>query len=237
MKVVTINCPNCNASIKNHTGGKKFYCEYCGSAVSLEEEATKVKHIMEGQITEEQEFINAETFLNKVKDYDTSYDLYKSLSKKYANDHELWIGLLRSLTHDFTYKETGDRFQKEYQKYWRAFIALAPEKDIKKYQDKYKNYVDNVRATYNNGFTQQVNDISSSFNLNDISKEIDKIGNIKLDEGLGYFLIVFFVGMFGVHKFIKGEVGMGVLYFFTGGLFGIGWIIDIIKAGVELNKK
>ena len=73
MKVVTINCPNCNASIKNHTGGKKFYCEYCGSAVVLEEEATKVKHIIEGQITEEQEFINAETFLNKVKDYETSY--------------------------------------------------------------------------------------------------------------------------------------------------------------------
>ena len=30
------------------------------------------------------------------------------------------------------------------------------------------------------------------------------------------------------HKFYEGKIGMGILYLFTGGLFGIGWIIDII---------
>lgn len=30
------------------------------------------------------------------------------------------------------------------------------------------------------------------------------------------------------HKFYEGKFGMGVLYFFTIGLFGIGWIIDIV---------
>ena len=30
------------------------------------------------------------------------------------------------------------------------------------------------------------------------------------------------------HKFYEGKFGMGILYLFTGGLFGIGWIIDII---------
>ena len=50
-------------------------------------------------------------------------------------------------------------------------------------------------------------------------------------------IIVLFVGMLGIHKFIKGEVGMGILYFFTGGLFGIGWLIDVIKAGIALGKK
>lgn len=28
---------------------------------------------------------------------------------------------------------------------------------------------------------------------------------------------------------MKNEIGMGVLYFFTFGLFGIGWIIDVVK--------
>lgn len=233
MKVVSINCPNCNASLKNHTGSKKFFCEYCGSAVVLDDETTKVKHIMEGQITEEQEFVNAETFLNKVKDYDTSYDLYKSLSKKYADNYELWIGLLRSQTHDLTYKEASERFQKEYQKYWRAFIALAPEKEIKKYQDKYKNYVDNVRPVSNNGFAAQVNDIGKSLNLNNVSSELDKINLDKICN----LLIIFFFGMFGVHKFIKGETGMGLLYLFTGGLFCIGWIIDLIVAIKEVIDK
>lgn len=31
------------------------------------------------------------------------------------------------------------------------------------------------------------------------------------------------------HKFYEGKIGMGILYLFTLGLFGIGWIIDIIS--------
>lgn len=44
------------------------------------------------------------------------------------------------------------------------------------------------------------------------------------------FIIIFFFGTLGVHKFMKKEVGMGILYLFTGGLFGIGWLIDVIKS-------
>ncbi len=31
------------------------------------------------------------------------------------------------------------------------------------------------------------------------------------------------------HKFYEGKIGMGIVYLLTGGLFGIGWIIDIIS--------
>ncbi|WP_258171112.1 TM2 domain-containing protein [Paenibacillus sp. R14(2021)] len=37
-----------------------------------------------------------------------------------------------------------------------------------------------------------------------------------------------FLGYFGGHKFYEGRVGMGILYFFTGGLFFIGIVIDFI---------
>ncbi len=30
------------------------------------------------------------------------------------------------------------------------------------------------------------------------------------------------------HKFYEGKFGMGIIYLFTAGLFGIGWIMDII---------
>ncbi|MDE7434449.1 MAG: TM2 domain-containing protein [Lachnospiraceae bacterium] len=36
------------------------------------------------------------------------------------------------------------------------------------------------------------------------------------------------LGYFGIHQFYVGKTGMGVLYLFTMGLFGFGWIIDII---------
>ena len=41
-------------------------------------------------------------------------------------------------------------------------------------------------------------------------------------------LLCWFLGFFGAHKFYEGKTGMGILYLFTGGLFGIGWLIDCV---------
>ena len=40
------------------------------------------------------------------------------------------------------------------------------------------------------------------------------------------FLLCLLVGIFGVHKFIEGKILAGIIYFFTGGFFVIGWLID-----------
>lgn len=40
--------------------------------------------------------------------------------------------------------------------------------------------------------------------------------------------LCFFLGGLGAHKFYEGKTGMGVLYIFTLGLFGIGVLIDFI---------
>lgn len=41
-------------------------------------------------------------------------------------------------------------------------------------------------------------------------------------------LLCIFLGFLGAHRFYVGKIGTGVLYLFTYGLFGFGWIIDII---------
>lgn len=56
------------------------------------------------------------------------------------------------------------------------------------------------------------------------------IMNSKNINPFAYTIIVLLFGIFGVHRFIDGYFGTGLLYFCTCGLFGIGWFIDIIKA-------
>ncbi len=42
------------------------------------------------------------------------------------------------------------------------------------------------------------------------------------------FLLCLFLGFLGVHKFAEKKMKLGILYLFTLGLFGIGWIYDCI---------
>ena len=50
------------------------------------------------------------------------------------------------------------------------------------------------------------------------------------------YLCVFFGGWFGIHKFYQKKIGMGILYMFTFGVFGVGWLIDGIKIALKLQK-
>lgn len=43
------------------------------------------------------------------------------------------------------------------------------------------------------------------------------------------FVLCFLLGVTGAHKFYEGKIPLGLAYLFTGGFFGIGWIIDLIK--------
>ncbi len=49
-------------------------------------------------------------------------------------------------------------------------------------------------------------------------------------------LLCFFGGYLGLHKFWKGKIFMGIVYIFTAGLFGIGYIIDVIKSAIRFIK-
>lgn len=48
-------------------------------------------------------------------------------------------------------------------------------------------------------------------------------------------LLCFFLGYLGAHKFYEGKTGMGILYIFTVGLFGIGVLVDFIKLLMKPN--
>ncbi len=45
------------------------------------------------------------------------------------------------------------------------------------------------------------------------------------------FLLWFFLGFFSAHRFYTGKITSGIIYFLTGQLLGIGWIIDLFLIG------
>jgi TM2 domain-containing membrane protein YozV len=54
------------------------------------------------------------------------------------------------------------------------------------------------------------------------------------------FTVIGFLGISGIQRFVLNQVGMGLLYLFTGGLCLIGTIIDLVnhkKLSFEYNSK
>ena len=50
------------------------------------------------------------------------------------------------------------------------------------------------------------------------------------------YLLWFFLGYIGIHKFYLNKTGMGIIYLLTGGIFLIGWFIDLFTIPSQVRR-
>ena len=72
-----------------------------------------------------------------------------------------------------------------------------------------------------------INNTNQNSNTNANANAVFPVGARLKRKWVAFFLCLFF-GYFGAHKFYEGAIGMGVLYLFTGGLFGFGWFFSLL---------
>jgi TM2 domain-containing membrane protein YozV len=58
----------------------------------------------------------------------------------------------------------------------------------------------------------------------------------KYDYSVAWLLLTF-LGIFGVQRFYLGKIGTGILWLLTGGLFGIGWMYDFLTMNGQVSAK
>jgi TM2 domain-containing membrane protein YozV len=57
----------------------------------------------------------------------------------------------------------------------------------------------------------------------------------RLDFTVAWILLTF-LGVFGIHRFYMGKVGTGLLWLVTGGLLGIGWLYDLWTLNEQIDE-
>ena len=85
------------------------------------------------------------------------------------------------------------------------------------------------RGGYIDTVTETVKKILNGEKVEDYVGPEVPVGAEQSKDWMTTFLLCFFLGGLGVHRYYVGKIGTGILYTLTAGVFGIGYLVDFIK--------
>jgi len=50
------------------------------------------------------------------------------------------------------------------------------------------------------------------------------------------WILLVFLGIFGIHRFYQGKILTGLLYLVSGGLLGVGWLYDLLTLNGQVDE-
>lgn len=102
------------------------------------------------------------------------------------------------------------------------------------------SYAETAQESYGQSFQDPYYEPQAPYGQQPMYQQPPIINNVQVQSNSGYtslvsvksktiaLVLAIFLGYLGIHRFYVGKPVSGVVYFFTAGVFGLGWIIDII---------
>lgn len=131
MPLIEGKCKNCGGKL-GIADGKNGICPFCGTSYIAEDVINYNNYNINNAVlsidltdTIEQKLGNADTYLEKFKNYAKAYEIYKEVTELTANDYRGWWGLVRAKTEDFTKAEIGSATMQQLTTYANYAISVA----------------------------------------------------------------------------------------------------------------
>lgn len=134
MALIAIQCKNCGGALQVDPAAAGYVCPHCRTAYAMEQtinqtfQTTNIANatiIDDGSGAANQEIKSAEACL-RFQDYWHARRKFEDLSERYAHMYQVWWGLARAITEDFTAELTGRSELYRMNEALDHALALAP---------------------------------------------------------------------------------------------------------------
>ena len=204
MKLIEMKCPGCGAALQAEEGRKTIYCQYCGTPVQVDDESLRI-HVTNTYVNEaavRSVDLERQKFETETRQRENEQAELNQKKAEWTRYMIMYLGALGIAFFLYTLL-AGVRFIGPVLEALTGVIMVFGGIGL---------YV--LRPVKN----------TAARNSNTI-RVVFSAGSDK--SRMTAFILCLLFGVFGVHQFYAGNKGKGILYLFTVGLFGIGWLIDL----------